>query len=298
MKTSKRLVFFGNERLSSGFEPSGAPTLQALIEQGYDIAAVVANYEAGTSRKARKLEIESVAQAHNIPLLLPERPKDIIDQLRGYDAQIGILVAYGRIIPQSLIDVFPHGVLNIHPSLLPRYRGPTPIEQAILDGASETGVSIMGLVQAMDAGPIYAQQRLALTGSETKQELTQQLLTIGGQLILNVLPSVLDGTAQPQPQNETQATYTSLIKKADGIMDITKSAEQLEREVRAYTVWPKSRLSLHEHQVVITKARVAQQKDDGELVIACNPGYLEILQLIAPSGKSMSGADFLRGYAR
>jgi methionyl-tRNA formyltransferase len=298
MSKSKSLIFFGNERLSSGFVPDGAPTLEALIDAGYDVKAVVANYETGTSRKARELEIEAVAKRHGIPVLLPDRPKDIIDELKAFDAEIGVLVAYGRIIPQSIIDIFPKGILNIHPSLLPCYRGSIPIEQAILDGASQTGVSVMGLVKEMDAGPVYAQQRVELTGNETKQELTQLLLNLGGKLVLEVLPSALDGTATPKAQDESQATFTSLINKADGHMDLHKSAEQLEREIRAYAVWPKSRLELYEHQVVVTKAHVAQTKDAGALVIDAQPGYLEIDELVAPSGKKMSGADFLRGYAK
>ena len=278
--------------------PDGAPTLQALIDAGYDVKAVVANYEAGTSRKARALEIEEVARQYDIPVLLPDRPKDIIDELKAFNAEIGVLVAYGRIIPQSIIDIFPKGILNIHPSLLPRYRGSIPIEQAILDGSTQTGVSVMGLVKEMDAGPIYAQQTVELTGAETKQELTQKLLTLGGQLVLDVLPSALDGTAQPTAQDESKATFTSLISKSDGHMDLAKPAAQLEREVRAYAVWPKSRLELYGHQVVVTKARVAQDNDDNLLIVAANPGYLEIEELVAPSGKKMTGADFLRGYAR
>ncbi len=298
MKKSNSLIFFGNERLSSGFSPQGAPALQALIDNGYDVKAVVANHEVGQSRKARELEIEIVAKAHDIPVLLPNRPKDIYEQLVAYKADIGVLVAYGRIIPQSIIDIFPRGILNIHPSLLPRYRGSIPIEQAILDGATETGVSVMGLVAAMDAGPVYAQQKVTLTGSETKQELTAKLLSMGAQLVVDVLPSALDGTAKPYPQEESRATYTKLIQKSDGNLDLTESAEQLEREVRAYAVWPKSRYTFNGHQIVVTNARVAQNEQDGRFVLPCNPGYLEILELIAPSGKRMTGADFLRGYAK
>lgn len=298
MSKSNSLIFFGNERLSSGFVPDGAPTLEALIAAGYDVKAVVANYEAGTSRKVRELEIEAIAKRHDIPVLLPNRPKDIIDELKTFNAEIGVLVAYGRIIPQDIIDIFPRGILNIHPSLLPRYRGSIPIEQAILDGASETGVSVMGLVKEMDAGPVYAQQTVALTGSETKQELTHKLLAIGGKLVLDVLPSALDGTAKPKAQDESLATFTSLINKSDGHMDLRKPADRLEREVRAYAVWPKSRLELFGHQVVVTKARVAQNSEDGALVVNAQPGYLEIQELIAPSGKKMTGADFMRGYAK
>lgn len=292
------LVFFGNERLSTGFKPAGAPTLQALINAGYTVSAVVANYEAGTSRSARKLEVEAVAKAHNIPVLLPNKPKEIIDQLLAYRAEAAVLVAYGKLIPQSVIDIFPKGILNIHPSLLPQYRGSTPIEQAILDGAPKTGVSIMQLVKAMDAGPVYAQTALNLIGTETKQILTEQLLALGGQLLLDTLPKVLTGSLTPKPQDETQATYTSLIQKSSSWLELTKPAERLEREVRAYAGWPKSKLELFGHSVIVTKARIATTIDDGDLVLPCNPGYLAILELIAPSGRAMQAADFIRGYKK
>lgn len=155
----------------------------------------------------------------------------------------------------------------------------------------------MGLVHEMDAGPIFAQELVPLEGHETKQELTEKLLAIGGQLVLQVLPSVLAHTATPVAQKDADATYTSLIQKSDGAIDLTKPAHQLEREIRAYATWPKSRLELHGHQVIVTKARVAQDSNDGKLVIAADSSHLEILELIAPSGKKMSGEAFLRGYA-
>ena len=298
MQTSGSLIFFGNERLSSGFLPDGAPTLQTLIDHGYAVKAVVAHHQGGQSRTSRALEIEAVARTHNIPVLLPDRPQDAIEELKSYHADAGVLVAYGRIIPQSVIDIFPRGILNMHPSLLPRYRGPTPIEQAILDGAAEAGVSIMGLSRGMDEGPIYAQQRVALDGTETKTALTQKLLLLGGELIIETLPAVLKGEAHPQSQDSAQATYSKLIHKSDGDMDLSKPAERLEREVRAYAIWPKSRLTLAGNQVIATKTRVAQRETGGGLFVCCNPGYLEILELIAPSGKTMRGEDFKRGYLR
>ncbi|SRR6266496_1376679 len=295
MNKSRTLVFFGNERLSSGFELHGAPTLQALIDHGYDVKAVVAHYEKGASRNARALELQTVADQHNIPVLLPDKPSLIVGQLMDLQADAAVLAAYGRIIPQSVIDIFPYGILNIHPSLLPEYRGPTPIEQAILDGTAETGVSIMRLVRAMDAGPIYAQQKIALKGTETKQELTTSLLTMGIQMLIEILPRVFAGSAQPWEQDESQATCTSLIRKEDGILDPSKSAARLEHEVRAYAGWPKSRLQVGPHTIIVTKAHVAQEHED-PLSLACNPGFLHIDELIAPSGKKMSGAEFLRGY--
>lgn len=298
MKKLPSLIFFGNERLSTGFALNGAPTLQRLISNGYKVAAVVANYEKGTSRKARKLEITDIAEKHNIPVLLPEKLADIKEQLASFDPTIGVLVAYGKIIPQSIIDVFPQGILNIHPSLLPEYRGSTPIEQAIIDGKKTTGVSIMGLVKAMDAGPIYAQKEIKLTGSETKQQLSEQLLNVGGDLLLKILPDAINGKAKRSPQDESKASFTKQIKKDDGTINWQESASSIEQKIRAYAGWPKSRADFFGHNVVVTKARVAKDKTDGDLVMACKGDFLEILEVIAPSGRTMSANAFLRGYKK
>lgn len=299
MAASSKIVFFGNERLSSGFDPQGAPTLETLIKNGYDVAAVVSHFERGTGRKARTLEIKEVADTHGIPVLLPEKLSEIADQLKSFGADVGVLVAYGKIVPRSIIDIFPRGIINIHPSLLPQYRGSTPIEQAILDGAPKTGVSLMGLVKQMDAGPIYAQTEQKLSGTETKQELTRTLLLLGGDMLIKNLPAILDGSAPTRQQDESKATYTSLLSKKDGVFDVTKPATQLEREVRAYAIWPKSRIEVYGQSIIVQKARVAQDAADGAFVLACgDQTFLEIQQLTAPSGRTMSGADFLRGYKK
>lgn len=297
MKSSK-IVFFGNERLSSGFKPQGAPTLEKLIHYGYNIVTVVANYESPTSRKTRELEILDVAQNYNIPVLLPKKLRDATEALQKLEADVGVLVAYGKIIPQDIIDIFPHGIVNIHPSLLPRYRGPTPIEQAILDGATQTGVSLMQLTAAMDAGPIYGQRVLNLTGTETKQEVTTELLHSGSDLLLHILPNILTGTAPLTPQNESLATYTKLLNKTDSVMNTSlKTAPELERETRAFAGWPKSRLTLFNQQIVVISAKIASAQDSKRLIIPCANGtYLEVTKLIAPSGRTISGTDFMRGY--
>jgi methionyl-tRNA formyltransferase len=299
MAKSSRIIFFGNERLSSGFDPQGAPTLELLIARGYDVVAVVANFEPGRSRNARGLEISTITEQHSIPLLLPQKLADIREQLLQLQPDIGVLVAYGKIIPQSIIDIFPRGIVNIHPSLLPQYRGSTPIEQAILDGAEKTGVSLMQIVRQMDAGPVFAQTPVNLAGNETKQDLTRTLLLRGGEMLAGSLPGIIDGSLAGKPQDESKATYTRLFTKQDSLLDFTKPSIQLEREVRALAGWPKSRATIFGHDVVVLAARVAHNQTDGALVIACaNDTYLEITTLTAPSGRAMSGADFVRGYKK
>ncbi len=297
MMMSKQLVFFGNERLATAVK-TDVPTLRALIASGYEIAAVVSHYEQAISRKHRELEISTVAEENNIPLLLPEKLTDVSEQLADLKADAAILVAYGKIIPQSIIDIFPNGIINIHPSLLPKYRGPTPIETAILDGARKTGVSLMKLVADMDAGPVYAQKDFSLSGNETKQELANKLLAAGSELLVDNLVSILDGSLQAKAQDDSEATYTKLLTKEDRLIDLDKPADVIERQVRAYLGWPKSHIRLFDNDLVVTKARVAGSADDGELVVQAKPGWLQLQELIAPSGKTISGAEFLRGYSK
>lgn len=304
----ERIIFFGNERLATGVTTT-APTLRALIEAGYDVAAVVSNYQPAQSRKARTLEVEAVAAEHHIPLLLPAKPRDILEQLATYQAQAAVLVAYGKIIPQALIDLFPRGIINIHPSLLPLHRGPIPVEQVILDGATETGVSIMQLSAKMDAGPIFTQARSPLNGHETKQELADRLLSIGQDLLLEQLPLILAGTATLTPQDDTAATYDKLIAKSDGLIDWSKPARQTEREVRAYAGWPGSRTTIDGTEATITAASLLPKDaqiaaapgtpfrtTSGEMAVTTSQGSL-IIGCLKPAGKrEMTGREFLAGH--
>lgn len=298
-----RIVFFGNERLATGVS-TNTPTLRALIETGYEVCAVVSNYERGKSRNARELEIKSVADEHSIPLLLPNKPTDIIEDLKSYNADVAVLVAYGRIIPESVIDIFPFGIINIHPSLLPLHRGPTPIESVILSGEPITGVSIMKLVKEMDAGPVYGFTQLRLTGKESKQELATSLLGLGSTMLIELLPGILSRDIIAQPQDDSKATYDSLITKDSGLLDFNKPAIQLEREIRAYSDWPKSRTKLANIDVVITTSKVSDYSGeigkaeikDKQLHIICSQKSLQILSL-KPAGKQeMSAESFISGY--
>ncbi|MBI5906494.1 methionyl-tRNA formyltransferase [Candidatus Saccharibacteria bacterium] len=294
-----KLLFFGNERIATAVT-TAAPTLQALIDAGYEIEAVVASHVDSISRQKRDLEIGIVAHRHNIPVILLGDKIELIKKVKKHPAEMGVLVAFGRIIPQGIIDLFPKGIINIHPSLLPMYRGSTPLEAAMLNGAIETGVSIMHLSAEMDAGPVFAQARVSLNGSETKQELADRLSDLGAKTLVKILPAILDGSATAKPQDEKTATYSQILKKEDGILDWAKPAQQLEREVRAYAGWPRSITRLFGHKIIVTKARVtkpsAGDEKDKALIMRADPGWLEITELIAPSGRKMSGADFLRGY--
>jgi methionyl-tRNA formyltransferase len=305
--TKPRIIFFGNERLATGVATT-VPTLQALIDSGYHIAAIVSNYEPGQSRKARPLEIQAIADTHSIPILLPKKLSEIADQLRAYDTVLAVLVAYGKIVPQSIIDIFPRGIVNIHPSLLPLHRGPTPIEGVILDGSHKTGTSIMSLAKAMDAGPVYAQSEVPLNGKETKQGLANQLLEVGKAMLLEVLPGIINGDIVALPQDEPRATYDQLINKTDGIINWQKDAIQLEREIRAFQGWPQSRTTISGKEVAITAAHTEPDEphtqpgdvsivpDTNIMMVATGKGSL-CIEKLKPAGKNeMTAAEFLHGY--
>ena len=298
------LVFFGNERLATGVTTM-VPVLQALVAAGYHVAAVVVSQsDPAQSRKARTLEIATVAQQLGIPVLSPAKLTDIKDQLAETGAEAGILVAYGKLVSPEIIEIFPKGIVNIHPSLLPKRRGSTPIENVILYGEKETGVSLMRLTDIMDSGPIYAQQVVPISGTENKQQLADLLLNIGKDLLIKYLPSILDGSLPGNPQEKIEATYDKQIKKEVGELDATKLAEQLEREVRAYAGWPRSRIKLGTIEVIITKAHASNQNGTPgtlwlkgkELGVHCAEGTLMIDALIPPGKREMTAAAFLAGY--
>lgn len=267
-----KLVFFGNEKLATGIPQPKRYILEAIQKAGFDIEQVVTGK---------------------------------LVELAPHTSRLAVLAAYGRIIPQRVLDEFPLGIINVHPSLLPAYRGPTPIEQAILDGAPKTGVSIMKLTAGMDEGPIYKQKSVHLAGNESKAELTETLQQLGAQLLVEVLPEIIAGNLKPRQQpHPDRVTYSKLLTKDDGVIDWQKPAEQLEREIRAYTGWPKSRAKIGEKEVIITEAHVvdksgkpaAFEAHGKQLLAYCGQKALSIDKL-KPAGKGeMSAQAFLAGY--
>jgi methionyl-tRNA formyltransferase len=296
--TSKTIVFFGTDEFS-------AISLRQLIAGGSTIGAVVTKPDSrkGRGRELQASLVKQIAVEHGIPVWQPAKMTEIIEPmadliLRNNERPTGVLVSYGKIIPQAVIDLFEPGIINVHPSLLPKYRGPSPVESAILHGDSETGVSIMQLSAAMDAGPVYTQITVPLNGTETAPELEAHLGTLGAQELASVLPSIIDGSLDAQPQDDSLATYCKLLSKDDGLLIPEKiSAVQAERRVRAFVAYPKTKVTIAGHLVVITKAHISSV---GETVLDlyCRDGqFLSIDELIGPSGRVMDAKAFLNGYA-
>lgn len=291
--TSNPIVFFGTEDFS-------VDSLSALIEAGFDIRAVVtkADSKKGRGQKLTPPKVKALATKRGIPVWQPSDLQDIVDDIRALQPVTGVLVSFGRIVPKAIIDLFTPAIVNVHPSLLPAYRGPSPIESAIANGDDETGVSIMSLSPSMDAGPVYHQTIFSLSGQETQPQLYKDLAKLGAAQLVKILPDIIDGTLSPREQDDDLATYCHLLKKSDAIIKPEQlTAAQAERSVRAHLAYPKTKTTALGRDIIIAKASVATQKKT-PLDLLCRDGaFLSIDELIAPSGRKMTAADFLRGYS-
>ena len=288
-----RIIFFGTEAFS-------ADALRALIASNFNVVAVVTKPDQpkGRGHKLTEPLVKTIAREHDIPVWQPTKLADVAEQITSLQPVAGVLVSYGKIIPQSIIDLFTPGIINVHPSLLPRYRGPSPIEAAIIHHDNQTGVTIMQLSAAMDAGPIYAQHIIPLDHTETKPALYATLSHIGNQLLIDTLPDILSGALTPTPQNDADVTYCSLLSKQDGLLDPADlTAVQAEARIRAFLGFPRTRLPLGDQTLIITRAHVSKTAETPLSVQFSDGNYLAPDELIAPSGKTMTAEAFLRGHS-
>lgn len=285
-----KLVFFG-----SG--PVGRATLEALLND-FEIEAIITKPRRRGHRSP--MPVLEFAKQHNVPFYTPSNRDELalLFKRQHFSAPLGLVVDYGLIIPGPVIGSFALGIANSHFSLLPAWRGADPITFAVLGGQKQTGVSLMLINERLDEGELLAQAELKIDPAITTSDLTRQLVMLSNRQLRQKLPLYIAGKLQPFPQPAGKVTYSRRLTKEDGVLDLTKSAQRLEREVRAYDEWPKSSIELLGHRLIVTQARVAKSADDGELVVKAKPGWLEIQQLRAPSGRLMSGSDFLRGYKK
>lgn len=290
--TSRKIVFFGTEDHSLS-------TLKALVESGFSVAAVVTKPDApkGRGHKLTPPPVKTYAEEHNITVWQPNKLRDITDDIIALQPVTGVLVAYGKIIPQGIIDLFTPGIINLHPSLLPLWRGPSPIEAAIANQDKETGVSIMQLEAGMDSGPVYVQNTITLDNTHTKYELYDKLFQLGNDALIQSLNDIIDGKLQPTPQDDSQATYCSLLSKDDSILDPqTMTASQAHAYVRAYLGFPRSRVLFGGLNLIITAAHTGSAPEHALSIKFKDGQFLTVDELIAPSGKTMPSEAFLRGH--
>lgn len=303
---SSSLIFFGTENFST-FALSG------LIKAKWDIECVVTkpDKQVGRGKKIRENLVKQMAQKYKIPVIEFADTDKFENEIANLHSNLAVLSSFGKIISENTINKFSKGIINIHPSLLPKYRGPSPIESVILNGDKKTGVSIMKITNKMDAGPIYAQETIELKKDETKPALYEILAKKGTELLLKSLPLINNGQIKPKEQNHDKATYTTLIHKRDGKINWNRSCIDIERQIRAYLGWPGSYTKINNVDVIITKAYAVPSKEPGvkagEITIVPQINVLSIntsdgsvwVQRIKPFGRNeMTSAEFIRGYLK
>lgn len=293
MTDGTRTVFLGSGEFAV------APAQALLDHTEIDLAAVVTAppRPAGRGGKLRPTPVALWADSHGLPTLTPARLRDpdSLARLAELAPDLIVLADYGQIVPAGLLDLPRHGALNLHPSLLPRHRGASPVPAAILAGDSETGVTLMLMDAGLDSGPIVAQQRVPLTGTETAPELEAALSNVAAVLLSESLGPWLAGAIFPESQPDDGVTLTRLLRRDDGRLVQTRTAVELERQVRAYQPWPGSFLEVDGRRLVVWQARQLDALPSTGLAIPTPDGALELLEVQPAGGRRMSGAEFARG---
>jgi methionyl-tRNA formyltransferase len=303
MTERARTVFFG----SGGF---AVPILDALaVAPETELLAVVSTPDRPAGRGAALASTPLVRRARELGLaiLQPSRLRDpaIIASFADLRPALGVLADYGRIVPAELLDVPPRGILNVHPSLLPRWRGASPIAATIAAGDRETGATLMRMDAGLDTGPIVATERWELDGTETAPELEARAAEAGALLLRRTLGPWLRGELAPRPQDESEATMTRPLRRTDGRLDADRSAEASERQVRAYQPWPGSFVDGPAGRLIVWRAAVGRSSasdvngtlvaDDNGLALTTSEGRLRLIEVQPAGGRRMTGAELRRG---
>ncbi|WP_461202626.1 methionyl-tRNA formyltransferase [Enterococcus sp. N342-3-1-2] len=299
-----KIVFMGTPAFS-------VPILEGLLEEGYEIAAVVTQPDRPVGRKRiiTPTPVKEAALKHGLLVLQPEKISGSpeMEQIKTLAPDLLITAAFGQFLPSSLLAVPTHGALNVHASLLPKYRGGAPVHYAIMAGDQETGVTIMEMIKKMDAGGIFAQERLPITPQDDVGTMFDKLSALGKTLLLQTLPKILSGELTPVPQDEDLVTYSPNISREQEAIDWGKTAQQIDAQVRGMRPWPIA-FTMYQDQrwKIWSVSSVAQtttaapgtiiERSKKELLIACGSGTVLAIDSLQPAGKGQQDiAAFLNG---
>ncbi|MEO2066416.1 MAG: methionyl-tRNA formyltransferase [Desulfurobacteriaceae bacterium] len=285
------------------------PSLKALKEAGYEVPLVVTQPDkpAGRGKRLKPPPVKVEAEKLGLKVYQPEKIKDnreLMELLKEISPDLIVVAAYGKILPKWLLEVPKYGVINVHASLLPKYRGASPIQAALLNGEKETGVTIMKVIPELDAGDVISQRKVEITEEDNAQTLHDKLSRLGAELLVETIPKFISGEVKPVPQDNSKATYCPKITKEMGRIDWGKSAEEIFNMVRAFTPWPGAFSHYKGKMVKLSKVLpVEGEGKPGEvieakrrLVVATGKGALEILRIKPEGRKEISGEEFIRGY--
>jgi len=297
-----RIVFAGTPAFA-------ASALQALIGAGHEIALVLTRPDrpAGRGLKLAAGEVKQLAERARLPLLQPQTLKDeqLLARLHAAGAQAMVVAAYGLILPRAVLELFPLGCINIHASLLPRWRGAAPIQRAILAGDNDTGISIMRMEEGLDTGPVYLMKSITIAAQDTAGTLHDKLAVLGARCIAEALPAIADGTLEAMPQSEAGVTYAPKIAKEEAAIDWRLAAVDIDRKVRAFNPFPGAHSMLRGEPLKLWRVAVVSgspavpgtilHADAQGIVVACGNGTLCATELQRAGGRRLAAADFLHG---
>lgn len=297
-----RVVFMGTPDIA-------ATCLQQILGDGFQVVGVYTQPDRPKGRGMKMVysPVKEVALKYGIPVFQPEnfREDETVEQLRALQPDVVAVVAYGRILPQRVLDIAPKGFVNIHASLLPQYRGSAPYQWAVLDGQKETGVTAMYLCREMDAGDIIDAAKTAIGPEETAGQLLDRLAVLGAELLSKTLHRVASGQAKGTAQDESMATYAPMLDKTMCAIDWNKTAQQIHDQVRGLHPWPVATAELAGTKFKIHATAVVEGKGTPGAIleltktglkVACGEGALEIRSLQAEGGKRMPAPDYFRGH--
>jgi methionyl-tRNA formyltransferase len=300
-----RIIFMGTAELSCA-------SLEKLARD-FSVAAVVTQPDKpkGRELKPQPSPVKILAEKLKFPVMQPAKARDekFIGELRELRPDLIVVVAYGQILPQSMLDLPIFGCLNVHTSLLPKYRGAAPVQSAILNGETETGVTIMKMDAGLDTGAIVAQTRTPILPEDNSQTLHDRLAQLGAELLVKTIPDFVAGRIHPQPQPAEDVTYAAKIKKEDGHIDWNQPAQKILDRLRAFTPWPGAFTFLKAEQkpqlLKIWKVEIVERSgnageilsaDKNGVMVACGQNALRILELQREGGRRMNAAEFLAGH--
>jgi methionyl-tRNA formyltransferase len=294
-----RVVFMGSPDFS-------LPTLRTLAAT-YDVVGVVTQPDraSGRGRELKAPPVKTLALELGIPVMQPEklRQPEAMEQLRAWDPDLIVVAAFGQILRKDVLELPRYGCINVHASLLPRWRGAAPINAAILAGDEETGVTIMVMDVGLDTGPMLSRKSIRLTPEDTAGSVFDKLSILGADLLIETLPDYLSGRVSPTPQPEDAMTYAPMMKKEEGKLDFTHDVHEIERRIRAFNPWPGAFMDFDGTLLKVHRARVEEGNavEGQRLIVQDQPavgarGGILILEEVQPAGKkSMSGKSFLTG---
>ena len=299
-----RVVFMGTPDIA-------ATCLKKILEDGFQVVGVYTQPDRPKNRgmKLAFSPVKEVALAENIPVFQPEnfREDETVQQLRDLQPDVIAVVAYGRILPQRVLDIPPKGCINIHASLLPNYRGSAPYQWAVLDGLEKTGVTAMYLCREMDAGDMIDTAETPIGPNETAGELLDRLAVLGAELLSKTLGRMAKGAVVGTPQDHSKATYAPMLDKGMCAIDFAKTAQQVHNQVRGLHPWPVATMELEGKKFKVHATAVVEGTPNAQpgtvlaltktgLQIACGQGAVEIRSLQAEGGKRMAAPDYFRGH--